>query len=254
MRTKIAFCVVAAIAMNSPLMAGVGDIQFHLTSGGSSNPAFVFVGVGGIVPVEVSFSATASGTTGANRGVGGVNFSLETNLPLADQNSMVLALSLIRSRKAAGSTTPGAGFSFSTNDEGVPIDGSDDDPNLDIIDAVGAFQGLSPDFDFRNPMGVLKLGSMEENVGHSGAVLMAFGEIVVDPATPAGTYVLTVIPNSAILWSTDASEAVTLELVDTITGGAFGDTLNLVVGVPEPATMLLFAPVAWAIRRRRNNA
>lgn len=260
MRTKIALCVMAAIAMNSPLMADIGEIQLHLTSGGSNGTVFIAHGAGAVVPVEVSFTATTSGTSGSNRGVAGLNVQLNTGLPLIDQQPMTLNPLLIAAH-GNFNTTIGLGFT-SFPDGGVAIDNGGDIAK-ETIDSVGAFQGLLADFDFTNTVGKFKHGPMAENVGHAGTmhpaaaqgpVLLATGGILVDSGTPEGTYVMTVIPLAAVVWDTKAGQAEVVPFVGTSAGTVFEDTLTIIV-VPEPATMLLLAPVAWAIRRRnRNNA
>lgn len=254
MRTKVALCVLAAFAMSSPAMAAIGAINFDLTSGGSDADIILAAGVGAAIPVEVSFTTDVSGTSGSNRGAAGMNFSLNTNLPIVNQSPMTIAKTLTQKHNAnLASSTGGLGFQ-SFVDEGAPSD-LGGDAAKETIDAVGAFQGLAPDFDFTNLMGVLKHGTMAEGVGHplgsptdgagAGSVLMAFGTIIVDPATPAGTYVFQLTSNAAKVWDTSAGEAVTQDVP------GIGDTLTLII-VPEPATMLLLAPAAWVLRRRRN--
>ena len=251
MRTKLSLCVLAAFAMSSPALAAIGQIQYDLThSGGSNSNIIAIQGVGGAFPVEISFSGTTSGDTGVNRGVAGINFKLNTGLPLIDQLPVVLNPALIGPH--GGTTTGNLGFG-SFADEGAPKD-EGGDAAKETIDAIGAFQGLAPDFDFKNAKGVTKHGSMAEHVGTGavswngesfpGPILAATTNVLVAPATPAGTYILTLTSLSAKMWNTDPGSA-------TQDVPAIGDTLTLVV-VPEPATMLLFAPLAWAIRRRRN--
>jgi hypothetical protein len=238
--------LMAALAMSGPAMAGIGSVTFDLTSGGGNGPVFIPLGVGAFVPVEVSFTATASGTSGGNRGVAGVNFDLNTSLPISDQTPMTLAKVFTNKPSNGATSTTGAGFASFT-DGGAPTDAGGD-AGKETISAVGGFQGLAADFSFTTTMGVM--GTMHEFVGHSGPQLMAFSGLIVDPATPAGTYIVQLLPNSASVWSTPGLPA-TQELVGTGEGDVFGDTLMLVV-VPEPATMLLLVPVAWAIRRRHH--
>jgi hypothetical protein len=252
MRTKVALCVLAAFAMSSPAMAAIGAINWDLTSGGSDADIILAQGVGAVIPVEVSFSTDVSGTSGSNRGAAGMAFSLDTGLPLVDQSPLAIPFTVTNPHNFITTASAGLGFS-SFVDGGSPSD-LGGDAAKETIDAVGAFQGLSPDFDFRNAMGIYKHGSMAENVGTGvandggeafpGPILFADGTVTVAPGTPAGTYVMTVIPKSAKVWDTTPGEAVTIDVP------GIGDTLTIII-VPEPATMLLLAPAAWVLRRRR---
>jgi len=66
----------------------------NITSAGVDSPVLVdlsSITEVTIIPIEVSFSATTSGSEGANRGVEGIAFTLKTSLPLIDQMPMTLA-------------------------------------------------------------------------------------------------------------------------------------------------------------------
>jgi hypothetical protein len=222
-------------------MAAIGAINFDLTSSGSDADIILAQGAGGVFMIEVSFTADASGTSGGNRGAAGMNFSINTNLPIADQGPMTLKKTLTNKPSTGVTSTNGAGFASFT-DGGVAINAVGD-AGKETIDSVGAFQGLSPDFSSTNLMGVV-MGTMNEFVGHSGPVMMAMGQVIVDPATPAGTYLIQLNPNAAKVWAETPGSP-------TIDVPGIGDTLTLII-VPEPATMLLLAPAAWVLRRRRN--
>lgn len=229
----------------------IGRIDLDLASNGSHSPVTVVLdGVtNASVPIEVSFSATSSGTAGSNRGAAVVFFSIVTHLPLIDQVPMKLSPAFTF-RADLVSTTPGAGFNISRT-QGLAVDSDDDDPNLNMIADVGALMADVGALSFTNSKG--EQGPDLEFAGHFAPIEIATGNILIHKNTPAGTYDITVVGEAHAVW--DHNPGVPGDATNGNGPGAIpvpstGNTLQLII-VPEPATLFLFIPVGLAAFRRR---